>query len=92
MFKISDPAIVDIVSADGCQKAVKELDVDNTDVIEENQPSVPRGCYLYVPENKLYFNEHPKGLAKGNWTKDTRKVCHNFKEMLKEYGGNIIIS
>ena len=83
-------SIVSVDSADGCQKAVKSLGVVNKDVIIEEQPSVPKGCYVYTPSNKLYFNRHSTGLDKVQWKYDTRVVCRDLQISLETVGGKII--
>ena len=80
-------SISGINSKETCQKAVKELMVNNPEVIIEDQESVPKGCYLYVPENKIYFNENEKGLPKEDWSDDTRKVCRDLGIAFAESGG-----
>ena len=87
---IDSSSIVGVDSADGCQKAVKRLGVDNPDVIIEEQPSVPKGCYVYTPSNKGYFNQHSTGLDKEKWTFDTRMVCRDFQQAMETAGGNMI--
>ena len=87
---IVSSTIVAVDSADGCQKAVKSLGVDNSDVIIEDQPSVPKGCYVYTPSNKVYFNQHSTGLDKKQWKFDTRMVCRDFQLAMETAGGNMI--
>ena len=87
---IDSSTIVGVDSADGCQQAMKSLGVENPDVIIEDQPSVPKGCYVYRPSNKLYFNQHSTGLDKAQWTFDTRKVCRDFQTAMETAGGNMI--
>ena len=81
--------VVAIDTKEGCKKAVSDLEPANQAVFEENIVNQPKGCYMYIPENKLYFNEHSTGLVKGNWKKDTRKVCRDFKDSLEKNGGKI---
>ena len=83
--------IVDVNTPEGCQDAVNNLNVDNPDVFIEDQPSVPKGCYVYLPENKLYFNQHITGLEKEEWSDDTRRVCHDLDMMLEVAGGILLI-
>ena len=83
-------SISGINSKETCQKAVKELMVNNPEVIIEDQESVPIGCYLYVPENKIYFNENEKGLPKEDWSDDTRKVCRDLGIAFAESGGKFL--
>ena len=83
-------SISGINSKETCQKAVKELMVNNPEVIIEDQESVPIGCYLYVPENKIYFNENEKGLLKEDWSDDTRKVCRDLGIAFAESGGKFL--
>ena len=87
---IESSTIVAVDSTDGCQKAMKSLGVDNPDVIIEDQPSVPKGCYVYTPSNKVYFNQHSTGLDKAEWKFDTRMVCRDFQLAMETAGGNII--
>ena len=79
-----------INSKNTCQKAVKVLMVNNPEVIIEDQLSVPKGCYLYLPENKIYFNENEKGLPKEDWSDDTRKVCRDLGIAFAESGGKFL--
>ena len=87
---IESQSIVSVDSADGCQKAVKSLGVENKDVIIEDHSSVPKGCYVYTPSNKLYFNQHSTGLDKVQWKYDTRLVCRDFQISMETAGGKII--
>ena len=87
---IDSSTIVGVDSTDGCQKAVKSLGVDNPDVIIEDQPSVPKGCYVYTPSNKVYFNQHSTGLDKAQWKFDTRMVCRDFSISMETAGGSTL--
>ena len=87
---INSGTIVSVDTAEGCQKAVKSLGVVNQDVIIEDQPSVPKGCYVYAPSNTLYFNQHSTGLEKEQWKYDTRMVCKDFQIAMDTTGGKII--
>ena len=87
---IESGTIASVHSAEGCQKAVKSLGVVNQDVIIEEQPSVPKGCYVYAPSNTLYFNQHSTGLEKEQWKYDTRMVCKDFQIAMDTTGGKII--
>ena len=87
--ELNDPAIVSLDTFDGCKKAVHDLDVVNPEVINENIESEPKGCYVYTAENKLYFNEHPRGLPKSQWTDSTRKVCFDWDAAMEKTKGNI---
>ena len=81
-------SIVSIDNIDRCQQAVSDLDVVNPIVIEEDQQSMPKGCYVYYPANELYFNKHATGLSKSEWSDDTRKACQNMETMMELSGGN----
>ena len=83
--------MVSVDSAEGCQNAIKSLGVDNSDVFVEDQPSVPHGCYVYTPSNKLYFNQHSTGLDKAHWKYDTRMVCRDLKISMETADGNIVL-
>ena len=87
---INSGTIVSVDTTEGCKKAVKSLGVDNSDVFVEDQPSVPKGCYVYTPSNKLYFNQHSTGLNKTHWKYDTRMVCRDFSISMETAGGSIL--
>ena len=89
---MNDDAIVAIDTIDGCKKAVHDLDVINPDVNSENIGSEPKGCYVYTTENKLYFNEHPVGLPKTQWSDSTRKVCFDWDAAMDKTSGNVLVS
>ena len=69
---------------------MKSLGVENKDVIIEDHSSVPKGCYVYTPSNKLYFNQHSTGLDKVQWKYDTRLVCRDFQISMETAGGKMI--
>ena len=83
--------IVSLQSKKGCQKAVNDLDAVNPEVFEESAENQPKGCYMYTPKNELYFNTHPNGLARKDWSDDTRQVCRDFELAMKKSGGTIIL-
>ena len=41
----------------------------------EKEESMPKGCYIFIPEKKVYFNDHEPGLAKKDWNQNSRKIC-----------------
>ena len=79
--------IIALDSPKDCQHAIDDLNVNNLQVIIESQPSIPKGCYVYWPENTLNFNQHTTGLKKELWSDDTRKVCHDMKIGFETAGG-----
>ena len=36
-----------------------------------NRPRLPKGCFLHVPTNQVYFNKHSTGSS----DKDSRQIC-----------------
>ena len=84
---MKESTITALGSPKDCQNAIHDLDVDNLQVVIENQPSIPKGCYIYLPGNTLNFNQHPTGLTKELWSDDTRKVCHDMKIGFETAGG-----
>ena len=82
-------SIVGVNSAEGCKRALKDLNAANPELIIEDQISLPKGCYLYAPDNKLYFNKNENGLRKEQWSDDTRKVCRDLDIAMDSNGGSI---
>ena len=88
---MNDDAIVAIDTLEGCKKAVHDLDINNPDVNSESIASEPKGCYVYTTENKLYFNEHPVGLSKTQWSSTTRKVCFDWDAAMDKTSGIVLV-
>ena len=63
---------------DTLEKCRVAVDYIKSEVPKAKQPGrsnwfsgYPKGCFLYVPSNKVYFNKHYKGSS----NRDSRHIC-----------------